>query len=202
MSMTNTLHPSVNQVLRKLRQAEYWLELEAQTSEPLERTLNFPTVIADLRGAARYVMATEGNATAAALLMMTAIHIKQVKESTGNPGFPAELVNEISLLINEPDQTPPGKAKTEDSEHAHFGLCPECGNEGAYMNIGPEHIFICDECHTSWSVGANLFDSWRDEDETVWAANKEKLEGYRKVKPVYYRKDAAHTAPDDDDFIF
>jgi hypothetical protein len=35
--------------------------------------------------------------------------------------------------------------------------------------------------------GANLFSSWRHEDEETWRKNKEKLEGYR----VVYHKDAS-----------
>ncbi len=96
--MNNT---AIDFVLSTLNNAEYWLELEAQTPEPLDRTLNIPTVIADLRGAARYVMKAEDNAIAAALLMMTAVYLKQMIELKGNDGFIGEMVNDLHCLIHE-----------------------------------------------------------------------------------------------------
>ena len=89
-------------MLRTLNSVENWLELEAQTSEPMDRTLSIPTVISDLRGAARYVLATEGDHTAAALLMMAAVYLKQSQESTGFPGLVFEMIADLDELIYAP----------------------------------------------------------------------------------------------------
>ena len=105
------IHSAISAVLRTLNSVRCWMELDTQTSEPMDQTLNILTVISDLRGAARYVLATEGDHTAAALLMMTAVYLKQLQESTGLPdewgagGFPAlvfEMMADLEELIYAP----------------------------------------------------------------------------------------------------
>jgi len=66
----------------------------------------------------------------------------------------------------------------------YFGGCPECGCTDGYMNISRNHWFVCDEHRTKWLVGSNLFSSWREEGETIWRQNWERLLSYREVKPV------------------
>jgi hypothetical protein len=66
----------------------------------------------------------------------------------------------------------------------HFGSCPECGQASAYVNIGREHWFYCDEHRVKWCVGENLFSSWRYQDPAEWAANHRKLQGYRELFPA------------------
>jgi hypothetical protein len=68
-----------------------------------------------------------------------------------------------------------------------FGVCPVCGVGDLFLNVGRTHWFCCEEHEVTWFVGANLFSSWRHEDEETWRKNEEKLKGYR----VVYHKDAS-----------
>ena len=63
----------------------------------------------------------------------------------------------------------------------YFGGCPRCGQTDGYINVVRSHWFVCNEHRTKWNAGANLFSSWREEDEQTWAANAEKLNGYTMV---------------------
>ncbi len=61
-----------------------------------------------------------------------------------------------------------------------FGSCPVCGAEGQhYRNIYKQHFFFCEEHRMVWSIGCDLFSSWRHEDEGDWRAAWEKLKDYR-----------------------
>ena len=51
---------------------------------------------------------------------------------------------------------------TEITTDEYFGGCPECGKNDGYLNVGKDHVFICDEHKTAWCAGANLFSSWQD----------------------------------------
>ena len=73
----------------------------------------------------------------------------------------------------------------EDSFDAHFGLCPICGRNDGFLNIGPDHVFVCNEHRVWWPVGSNLFSAWRLEDDTIWERNWKKIQGYRKVEPIH-----------------
>jgi hypothetical protein len=80
--------------------------------------------------------------------------------------------------------TGPTDALITEVEH-YFGACPECHSDGEMLNIGRGHWFVCDEHRTRWFIGSNLFSSWRDEDETIWRANHERLKDYRDVDPYF-----------------
>ena len=73
----------------------------------------------------------------------------------------------------------------------YFGGCPECGQNDGYLNVGGNHWFVCDAHSTCWSVGYNLFSSWRDESEDVWQANEERLRTMKIVEPVHQTVEAA-----------
>ena len=202
------IHSAISTVLCTLHKTKGWLELEANATEPMERMLYIPTVIADLRGAARYVLATEGDHTAAALLMMAAVYLKQLHQSTAFPGFALEMMTDLDELIHGYTELeaewPPRQIirslgigdedeseDADDSLIASDGLCPVCGtHDGRYMNLGPEHILFCEDCKTAWHGGSNLYATWRDEDFATWKHNEEELKEYRIVNPVHRRKDA------------
>ncbi len=61
--------------------------------------------------------------------------------------------------------------------------CPSCADEfgECYLNLGREQWGMCTKHKVCWCVGSNLFSSWKDEDETVWARNARTLAGYRVV---------------------
>jgi hypothetical protein len=47
----------------------------------------------------------------------------------------------------------------------YFGVCPHCGKNDGYLNVGKGHWFFCKEHRLKWLIGANLFSSWRDQTE-------------------------------------
>jgi len=76
------------------------------------------------------------------------------------------------------------RVPSERAEKAsHFGECPECGKNDGYLNVRKCHFFVCHQHKTAWSVGWNLFSSWREETEKTWEENARLLEGYRVGEP-------------------
>ncbi len=66
-----------------------------------------------------------------------------------------------------------------------FGGCPGCGDTDGYLNVGPDHWFVCHRHKTRWRAGSNFFSGWRDESEETWLRNRFKLAGYMwVVEPV------------------
>jgi hypothetical protein len=66
----------------------------------------------------------------------------------------------------------------------YFGGCPHCGASHGYLNVRPEHRIVCDPHKVKWRIGSNLFSYWKDENESLWLANAEKLLGYSPVEPL------------------
>jgi len=62
----------------------------------------------------------------------------------------------------------------------HFGFC-ECGRMPVTLNVHKSHFMYCKKCNVYWSVGFNLFDQWRHENESVWKKNEELLS---KARPI------------------
>src|SRR5271170_3970543 len=60
----------------------------------------------------------------------------------------------------------------------YFGGCPHCGANHGFLNVRAEHWIVCDAHKVKWCVGFNLFSSCKDENESVWLANAEKLASY------------------------
>ena len=48
---------------------------------------------------------------------------------------------------------------------------------------------VCDECKIKWSMGENLFSSWRQQNKTTWRANAEKIKDYAEVEIGYAKAD-------------
>ena len=65
-----------------------------------------------------------------------------------------------------------------DDEH-YFGHCSFHGHKNYYLNIGRTHWMVCDECKIKWLIGENLFSSWREENETIWKKNAERIRNYK-----------------------
>jgi hypothetical protein len=74
---------------------------------------------------------------------------------------------------------------------AKFGLCPHCRGSDGYLNIGPYHVFVCDQHMTRWQTTSHVLD-WEDEDQAKWEANADKLEAYTEVQPVFNRRMAIY----------
>jgi hypothetical protein len=47
----------------------------------------------------------------------------------------------------------------------YFGVCPTCGRNDGYINIGRGHWFYCSKHRVKWYFGSNLFSSWREQTE-------------------------------------
>lgn len=56
------------------------------------------------------------------------------------------------------------------------------GHEVRLFNIGRGHFVACDKCRTYIHVGSNLMSWWRQEDENIWRANNDSVEGYELVE--------------------
>jgi len=66
----------------------------------------------------------------------------------------------------------------------YFGGCPECGRLDDWFNVGRDHWCVCHEHKNKWTVGSNLFSSWRDETQAVWLENERLLRDYLGIKPL------------------
>ena len=85
-------------------------------------------------------------------------------------------------------QVRPPVGATVAADHAepttdYFGVCPTCHKNDGCLNIGRTHVFVCHEHRVRWSVGSNLFSSWKDETQADWDANAKRICGYQEVKP-------------------
>ena len=63
----------------------------------------------------------------------------------------------------------------------YFGHCPVPEHQNYCLNIGRGHWMVCDKCRIKWFMGANLFSSWRYQNEDVWRANEKELRKYREI---------------------
>lgn len=63
----------------------------------------------------------------------------------------------------------------------YFGHCSFPNHINYYLNIGRCHWMVCDMCRIKWLIGENLFSSWREENETIWRANAERIRSYKEV---------------------
>lgn len=68
----------------------------------------------------------------------------------------------------------------EDKCKHYFGCCPVCLETDGFINIGPDHYFICREHKKYWFIGSNLFDCWRDQEDKE-EENRKLLEGFEGV---------------------
>jgi len=73
-----------------------------------------------------------------------------------------------------------------------FGVCPECHKTDGYLNVGNNHVFICETHKTAWCVGANLFSSAMYETPEQQRAEQEQIgfDSYEIVEPHYDTKGA------------
>lgn len=74
------------------------------------------------------------------------------------------------------------------------GACPACGSM-EYLNVYKDQWGCCAEHRVRWLFGSNLFSSWRHEDEAVWARNRELLDSYAEVDPIFVCEKAVRLAP-------
>ena len=65
-----------------------------------------------------------------------------------------------------------------------FGGCPKCGNNSGYLHIGRQHWFYCDEHHTRWNAGTDVFTNRQFQVDRQSGANEKKLFDYQEVVPV------------------
>lgn len=82
-----------------------------------------------------------------------------------------EIIERLSKYFRVPD---------------HLGGCPICGCNGGYRNIQKSHFCFCEKHKKVWSVGWNLFSSWRYEDEDTWKRNDEFLSEFEPVEPFMH----------------
>ena len=71
--------------------------------------------------------------------------------------------------------------KTVPTEEAfgsrcHFGVCPVCGTNNGYMDIGRGHWFLCRRHQLAHFAGSNLLSSWRHTPQAEQLQNAARLE--------------------------
>jgi hypothetical protein len=68
----------------------------------------------------------------------------------------------------------------------YFGGCPRCGRNDGYVNASKAHVFICREHKVCWTIGSNIFSSWKEQTEEeqrrIW--NEIGLEDFTEVEPL------------------
>ena len=69
-----------------------------------------------------------------------------------------------------------------------FGMCPECAAEDIdaapgplFLNVYKDRFAVCRTHQCYWTVGRNLFSSWKHETEQDWERNALELERYRRL---------------------
>ena len=67
----------------------------------------------------------------------------------------------------------------EMNENSPAFPCPRCGSEmDEYRNVGKSQFGVCHTCELTWTLGVNIFSSWRHEDMTKWEANDKYLDQF------------------------
>jgi hypothetical protein len=74
-----------------------------------------------------------------------------------------------------------------ERQNNYFGDCPKCGRTDGYLNYRSNHAFVCHGCKTFWVIGANLFSSWKYENEEIWEENLRMIEDYEEVEPLPWK---------------
>lgn len=88
-------------------------------------------------------------------------------DGTGGCGIPERNANDIGNhdgQFGDPELTQYKGAERDMAKNV-FGVCPTCNKTDGYANAGKMHIFFCIEHRVRWTVGANLFSSWREQSE-------------------------------------
>lgn len=90
---------------------------------------------------------------------------------------------ELACFAYLPEHLP--KPNKRNFQSYEFGVCPECGQPGGFLNIGPDYWCICYRHGFRWCIGYNTMSEWRYESEEEWIANAKLLRRYREVEPHY-----------------
>lgn len=110
---------------------------------------------------------------------------------------------DLAGFIQHPEGHKRRIRRLPDFSRGYWGTCPECGTDGHFLNVGPDHWFICERHGLRWFGGANLFSGWREEGEEVWNRNRETLARFRELdplgvgKPRYSLRARLHSLPGD-----
>jgi hypothetical protein len=115
--------------------------------------------------------------------------------TTTNDNTPRPPMNTIGITITTLEVDHGGTPVRRDD---YFGVCPECGRHDGYVNVGPNHVFVCREHRTAWCIGSNLFSSWHDQTPEQKAENLRMLNDFKEVEPIYPSRDQNADIPQND----
>ena len=88
--------------------------------------------------------------------------------------------------LDEEERIDGGEEEIMQKNLGYWGFCTECKEPADdILNVGKGHWAICLGCKTQWFVGANVFGSWRSENEEIWKQNSKLLFHYREIEPLY-----------------
>jgi hypothetical protein len=65
---------------------------------------------------------------------------------------------------------------------SYFGGCPTCGRNDGLYNVYKQHWFVCHTHKVRWTIGSNLFSSWRDETEDEQRGRWAVVEDYQDIR--------------------
>ena len=75
----------------------------------------------------------------------------------------------------------------EDIDGEYWGVCPYCGGNDRYLNVGRAHWFVCHRHRVKWWGGENVFGTWRHQTIHDWRANARLLSHYQETDDPVYR---------------
>ena len=81
------------------------------------------------------------------------------------------------------------QADTEGQSDPYFGVCPECGRNNGFLNVGRGHWMVCHAHRVRWCLGSNWFSCWREDTEEEWKENWRRIGDYREVPYVPVERD-------------
>ena len=75
-----------------------------------------------------------------------------------------------------------------------YGGCPHCRKHDGYTNIGKEYWFVCLKHKVKWRLADQnclRVDNYLDETQEDWDRNREIIEDYQEVEPIYWKPNKA-----------
>lgn len=66
-----------------------------------------------------------------------------------------------------------------------FGVCPICGRNDGYLNLGRAHWFYCRQHQTRWLGGDDVFNTWRTERVDDWKKNSHDIGQFKIVQAAF-----------------
>jgi hypothetical protein len=69
-----------------------------------------------------------------------------------------------------------------------FGLCPVCHRTDGCLNKNSDHVYFCQVHKKKWTIGSNLFSSWKEETAAEQQRKMDEIgfDDFEEVKPSFH----------------